>query len=332
MQKFLLSTFFLFISCASNLNSNPDEIEIITSDLDRFWDTVDNYEGDLSVALEENYIKPGTEGLKDFIPKRIISSSFLASTYLEDKDYYTNIRMSTMQVDSTKKEIIKYCKLFKKIYPKAKFPDIYYVIGSRNSGGTASRNGLLIGAETFKNFNESIPTVIHELMHFNQSVISFPMGSSLNQAIHEGGADFVAGLVFGDSLRMNNETYEYGYKNEKALWMEFKSKMHETGEVGSQEIYKWFYGGQEDGFPMMLGYFIGHQITKSYYDKKEDKQAAVKRILNHKLSNKFLIDSGYQVNEDIKNVSWKNAWKDDKKQIMFFSIFVIATIITSPSI
>ena len=333
-MKYLLfiTTFFLFIGCASNLNSNPEEIDIITTDIDRFWNTVDNYDGDLSVALEENYIKPGTAGLKDFIPQRLISSSYLASTYLENKDHYTNIRMSTMQVDSTKKEIIKYCKLFKKIYPKAKFPDIYYVIGSRNSGGTASKNGVLIGAETFDDFNESIPTVIHELMHFNQSDIKFPWGSSLTQAIHEGGADFVAGLVIGDSLRMDHENYDYGYKNEKALWIEFKSKMQETGEVGSKEINKWFYGEQGEELPMMLGYFIGHQITKSYYDKMEDKQAAVNRILNNKFSNKLLVDSGYQVSENIKKVSWKDAWKNDKKQIIIFSIFVIATIITSPSI
>ena len=294
MQKFLLSILLLvLISCASNLNSNPDEIEIITSDIDRFWNTVDNYEGDLSLALEENYIKPGTEGLKDFIPKRIISSSYLASTYLEDKDYYTNIRMSTMQVDSTKKEIVKYYKLFKKIYPKAKFPDIYYVIGSRNSGGTASKNGLLIGAEVYTDFNKYVPTVIHELMHFNQTKYKSSWGTPLTQAIHEGGADFIASLVLGDSIRMNDETYNYGYQHEKELWIEFSNKMHETGKVGKLEQYKWFYGGQEEGLPMMLGYFIGHQIAKSYYDKMEDKQKAIYRILNNHFSKRFLEDSGY---------------------------------------
>ena len=68
------------------------------------------------------------------------------------------------------------------------------------------------------------------------------------------------------------------------------------------------------------------------YDKKENKQAAVKKILNHKLSNKFLVDSGYQINKNTKNVSWNDTWKNDTMQIMFFSIFVIATIITSPSV
>ena len=60
----------LIVGCASKLNTNPDDIQVITSDIDRFWSTVDNYEGDLSNALDKEYIKKGTNGLKDFIPKR----------------------------------------------------------------------------------------------------------------------------------------------------------------------------------------------------------------------------------------------------------------------
>ena len=47
----------LIVGCGSRLNTNPDEIQIITSDIDRFWSTVDNYEGDLSKALDKEYIK-----------------------------------------------------------------------------------------------------------------------------------------------------------------------------------------------------------------------------------------------------------------------------------
>ena len=290
---FIIISLLIFSNCALKLNSDPNEIEIITSDIDRFWDTVDNYEGDLSIALDENYIKPGTKGLRDFIPKRIISSDALANKYLEDKEYYTSIRNNSLRVNETKKEILKYLHEFKSIYPQAKFPNIYFLIGRRNTGGTASKNGLLIGAETYVNYNKYVPTVIHELMHFNQTDIKFLWGSSLTQAIHEGGADFIASLVLGDSIRMNDETYNYGYQHEKELWQEFEPKMHETGKVGKLEQYKWFYGGQEEGLPMMLGYFIGHQIAKSYYEKTEDKKAAVYRILNNKFSKKFLVDSGY---------------------------------------
>ena len=33
----------LIVGCGSKLNTNPDGIQVITSDIDRFWSTVDNY-------------------------------------------------------------------------------------------------------------------------------------------------------------------------------------------------------------------------------------------------------------------------------------------------
>ena len=288
-----LTILLLIVGCGSKLNTNPDDIQVITSDIDRFWSTVDNYEGELSVALDKFYIEKGTDGLKDFIPDRIISADELAKDYLNNKDYYESIRNNSLLTIETKEDIIKYFKVFKSIYPKAKFPDIYYLIGRRSSGGTASKNGLLIGAEVYTDFNKYVPTVIHELMHFNQTKYKSSWGTPLTQAIHEGGADFIASLVLGDSIRMNDETYNYGYQHEKELWQEFEPKMHETGKVGKLEQYKWFYGGQAEGLPMMLGYFIGHQIAKSYYDKMEDKQKAIYRILNNHFSKRFLEDSGY---------------------------------------
>ena len=92
---------------------------------------------------------------------------------------------------------------------------------------------------------------------------------------------------------MNDETYNYGYQHEEELWREFSTKMYETGEIGQEEIYKWFYGGQKEGVPTMLGYFIGYQITKSYYDKMENKQKAIYRILHPHFSKRLLKDSGY---------------------------------------
>ena len=294
-MKKLLTILLLIVGCGSKLNTNPDDIQVITSDIDRFWSTVDNYEGELSVALDKEYIEKGTDGLKDFTSTQIINAEKLANQYLADKKYYASIRNNSLLTIETKEDIIKYFKVFKSIYPKAKFPDIYYLIGRRSSGGTVSENGLLIliGAEVHTDFNKYVPTVIHELMHPNQAEINSSWGSSLTQAIHEGGADFIASLVLGDSIKMNDETYNYGYQHEEELWREFSTKMYETGEIGQEEIYKWFYGGQKEGVPTMLGYFIGYQITKSYYDKMENKQKAIYRILHPHFSKRLLKDSGY---------------------------------------
>ncbi|SVD86691.1 uncharacterized protein METZ01_LOCUS439545, partial [marine metagenome] len=248
----------LIVGCGSRLNTNPNEIQIITSDIDRFWSTVDNYEGDLSNALDKEYIKQGTNGLKDFIPKRIISAEALAEHYLDNKEYYNSIRESTLQVEKAKDEIVNILYEFKEIYPKAKFPNIYYIIGRMNSGGTAKNSGLLIGAEMFKNYEESIVTVIHELIHYQQpNILSFRV-SLLTQSLREGCADFITSLLIDEEARMQPDTYKYGYIHEKKLWEEFYAVMNSKD---SDEQYIWLYGGQAEDRPMMLGYFIGNQIA-----------------------------------------------------------------------
>ena len=289
MKKLLLLVLFI-VGCTGRLNTNPDEIQIITSDIDRFWSTVDNYEGDLSNALDKEYIKQGTNGLKNFIPERIISAEALAEHYLDNKEYYNSIRESTLQVEKVKYEIINILYEFKEIYPKAKFPNIYYIIGRMNSGGTAKNSGLLIGAEMFKNYEESIITAIHELIHYQQpNILSFRV-SLLTKSLQEGCADFITSLLIDEEKRMKPDTYKYGYIHEKKLWEEFYAVMNSKD---SDEQCIWLYGGQAEDRPMMLGYFIGNQIAKSYYNKESDKKQAIYDIINWKNSNKFLITSGY---------------------------------------
>lgn len=56
----------------------------------------------------------------------------------------------------------------KAIYPAAVFPDVYFAIGRFNSGGTASKHGLLIGAEMYRDASALPAIVSHELIHFQQ--------------------------------------------------------------------------------------------------------------------------------------------------------------------
>jgi uncharacterized protein YjaZ len=86
-------------------------------------------------------------------------------------------------------------------------------------------------------------------------------------------ADFVAELVNGESLAKTNPYGHtaFGLKNEQAVWDAFKKEMflpfdHNMG---------WLYGssGREINGEKVrdLGYFVGHQICKSYYNKAKNK-------------------------------------------------------------
>ena len=101
----------------------------------------------------------------------------------------------------------------KEVYPEAVFPDVYFVVGAMNSGGTASRHGLIIGAYMYgrtldvpkdelskwhlnvlMSVDEILHIVVHELVHFQQN---YNGGSLLKASLKEGSADFIAELVSG---------------------------------------------------------------------------------------------------------------------------------------
>ena len=64
--------------------------------------------------------------------------------------------------------------------------------------------------------------------------------------------------------------------------------------MGAGDRSGWLYGGQPEGRPADIGYFIGYRIAQAYYDKSEDKQAAVREILQVNEFRAFLVESGYE--------------------------------------
>lgn len=131
---------------------------------------------------------------------------------------------------------------------------------------------------------EGLPKLVaHEAVHFQQPKTTAPI-TLLAQSIREGAVDFIAELAAG---RPPAGAYlPYGLAREAELWPEFREMMHGDDMAG------WLYGGQPEGRPADLGYFIGYRIAGSYYDHAEDKRAA---IADHRSDGfeGFLARSGY---------------------------------------
>jgi uncharacterized protein YjaZ len=90
-------------------------------------------------------------------------------------------------------------------------PDVHFVIGRFNSGGTVSRAGSIIGAEMLPEPAEVPWLVTHELIHFQQPRLANGR-TLLVQSIREGAADFIAELATG---RPPSAPYmAYGLANE----------------------------------------------------------------------------------------------------------------------
>jgi len=274
----------------NNASPEIEKANFITSDIDNFWKAYDLDEGKNQPGIyQQYYLDPGSDGLKSFIRLRIQNAENLVNAIEKNRAYYESIREGSLHIKGKGKVIKDYFNDFDELYPEAIFPDVYFLIGINNTGGTISKKGLLIGVERFENADAIPYTVIHELIHYQQKYYFIPRSFNLlEQSIMEGSADFLCELVTG--THNNKETYAYGDTHEKVLKAEFQEIMHRKWKEGWEG---WMYGGAKEGRPNDLGYWMGYQIVNAYYDQSTDKKKAIEEILTIKDFNDFTEKSGY---------------------------------------
>ena len=328
------------------VNADPDKAKFVTSDINNFWRAFDlaakETDREKKIAVyQTEYLDKGSAGLKDFVRLRIKSAKDLVETIEALPKFYASVRPGTLRAAEMEKAMRKSFRKFKKIYPDAVFPDVYFVIGVSNTGGTASENGLLIGAELyglsantprdefpawFKNFMpdvkdenelrrlvavaldtalkpvEKIPFVVaHESCHFNQNLGEHK--TLLGKSIQEGACDFIAELIAGEPL--NPEQKIYGNAHEAELWREFQAEMNGT------DLSRWMYNGfKSKDRPGDLGYYMGYKICWAYYNNAKDKKQAVHDVLNVEDFPAFLEKSRFsekfKSNVNVKSVNVRN--------------------------
>jgi hypothetical protein len=283
----------------SDFPVNPDSVTFHTEDIDLFWKVFDETKPRFNAkTFQTKYLDAGSEGLKGFINMRIESGSNLSKIIKKNLDYYTAVRESTLSITGKTEKIQEYFYTLKKLYYQAVFPDVYFVIGAKNTGGTTFQGGLIIGAEMFGKETETFKPrinietlelmVVHELVHYQQNYT--PSNTLLAQSIREGTADFICELITGS--HPYTALHKYGNSHELELWAEFKQNLN------SREWTPWLYYKKDDSRPKDLGYWMGYKIVKAYYDKIDNKEQAIYDILNITDFDNFLTKSGYPDNKN----------------------------------
>ena len=287
------------------VNHDPDAAQLVTSDIDNFWKAFDAAKyGKPGVVFQRQYFDKGSAGLKAFKRVRIDQCSFI-ETLASHPGYYASIRESTLRVNSMKEQIHASFRKLKTLYDAAVFPDVYFLIGCMNSGGTTADAGLLIGTEMYGRTPDTpneemddwlravtkpvelIPHIVaHELIHYQQKYSAAKL-TLLGASITEGSADFIGELISGKHI--NTDLHDYANAKEQELWTEFKAEM-DGARTGN-----WLYQGDKaKDRPADLGYYMGYKICEAFYKKATDKKQAVKDILEIKDFKQFLTDSGYE--------------------------------------
>ena len=264
---------------------NPASARLVTSDIQLCWSAIDRAPADsLAEYLQREYLDKASVGVRDFIQGRILSAEDLATSVRARRATYDSIRAANLDVTKAEADIRNAFRRLKELYPPAVFPDVYFVIGRFNSGGTSTDHGLLIGAEMYRD-PASLPGIVsHELIHFQQR---YPSGPLLEHAFMEGSADFVGELISGRQI--NNDAHRYGIAHEAELWKEF------SAHFDNKDYFPWMYARPTDGKPNDLGYFIGYRIAQAYYNKASDKRQAIHEIITARAGHvrELLAMSGY---------------------------------------
>ena len=292
------------------LNNYPDLAKIVTKDIHHFWEAYDLAEKD-SVKTRNIYKKyyfdKASDGMEDYMGSKVSSIDYFIKHIQSHPKLYKTIRENTLKVDKYKKEIQQSFKNIKKIYPEAKFPDVYFVIGAFTSAGTVSGSGLLIGTNQMSdgehvnteeldfgdklllNKSKYISNVVsHELIHFQQGGMKKD-SITLGYVIEEGMADFIGELISGDTA--NRKIFEWAKGKEKKIWADFKKDMY------FDRYNNWITNydtASKDSYPD-LGYWIGYEICKSYYENTKDKKQAIYDMLHIQDYRKFLTDSKWEL-------------------------------------
>lgn len=296
-------------------NHDPMKARLITSDIPNFWRVFDKAPlKDAADLFQHEYIDIGTPGLHGFIQSRIVNGRALAATVAARPKYYAAIRESTLGLDQqpqVKEAIQASFRRLREIYPDAIFPDVYFVIGRMNSAGTTDGGkGLLIGVEMNARADETpvdeltnweravtgrmeqLPNVVaHEVIHIEQAHANPQHGwhgkpTLLDQALTEGGADFLGEMISGGTI--NRVQRAFGDDHEQALWTEFSAAMHGT------DSSHWLYeGDRAKDRPADMGYYVGFKICEAFYKRSTDKEEAIRRILALSDPEALLKASGY---------------------------------------
>lgn len=291
MKQVYTIIFSLLFTSAFAQNSN----KIYTSDIDNFWIAFDSIQktndyGKKLNFINELYIQKGTKGLHAFMKARNYNDTLYVKLINELPKFWKSVKPNTLTIKNKTTELNKAVENLKKLYPELKDAEMYFTIGGLRSGGTVTDNMVLVGAEIatgnssadvseFQNSwlknvfeKQSLDNIvylnIHEYIHTQQNGGN---NRVLNQSIKEGSCDFIAELAIQQPIKTQYSTY--GKNHEKEIKELFKKEMF------SNNFTNWLYNGSQKNESADLGYYMGYEICKSYYNNSTDKSKAIKEII-----------------------------------------------------
>jgi hypothetical protein len=273
-------------------------------------------------------INNGTETFKKYVQLKEGQNNFhIENEYLKKLRNYPKYYKSVLkqsEIFKTKKIARKVNNAFAtllKIYPEAKIKPTFICVGFMDDGGKSFETGQFVGIELFA-CNEKADTseldnnlinylratgfdlnridelIIHELVHLSQFkgdndfVKTFTGSLKYIPLLGEGGAAFITDLLFKFKVTIgpgtfNTKQFEYCEQNRAKLWQDYKNLKDNS------QISDFFYGNNSLYPVRSIGYYLGYQVCKRYYNNATDKKKAIKEIIEVTDYDKLVNQSGF---------------------------------------
>jgi hypothetical protein len=137
-----------------------------------------------------------------------------------------------------------------------------------------------------------LQAAVHELVHYYQTIFQGLPGylamyreeerdTNMARAVREGVADYIADLaIAGDASAVESvhARTAYFYENEADIWALFEPVAQDL----NNDDNGWFYGvhPERPEMPFQIGYSLGREMVRAYYEQAEDKKSAIRFLLS----------------------------------------------------
>lgn len=299
---------FLQFAC-----SKPDQPDfVVVSDIDHFWEAYDSISTTPDSLQQARYLKElfldrGSPGLEGIMQARSYTTQEYLNAIRSYPKFWNSVRENTGKAGELSRELDAGIEKLRKLYPPLKPAKIYFTIGALRTNGTTLDSLVLIGSELAmadkntvssefpepyatgrRRFFDSNPIEdlillnVHEYVHTQQKPI---VHNLLSQCLYEGVAEFVSVTAMG--VPSAAPAIAFGKENEERVRKKFEEDMFKMNNT-----YDWLWSDRKNEFDMRdLGYYIGYEICERFYQKAEDKQQAIKTMIELDYENEEQIEA-----------------------------------------
>jgi hypothetical protein len=271
---------------------------IHTEDVYRFYKIYEAHDGHPAAEqLQHDYLDPGSKGLRRLAELRNVTGATIATNIAKHPAVYSDARRCMAVLPDVRQRLGASLGKLRQIYPSAVSAPLTIAVGRGKPVGVTDASGVMIGLEALCGINyfESnvedrfVHVLAHEYVHVQQAAKSPEFYNKkqptvLETSLLEGAAEFVGELISGSVANVELKARTRGH--EEAIETTFVADQDKT------DLSAWLYNGTLTK-PGDLGYWVGYRIVKSYYLHAQDKQQALRDILEMSDAKAFLAGSGW---------------------------------------